>query len=44
MLNGVESMNGALVGRASIAVHLLNVSDDHDVDRGFMSSETEYFV
>jgi len=27
-----------------LAVHLLNVSEDHDVDRGDVSSETKYFV
>jgi DNA polymerase III alpha subunit len=25
-------------------IHLLNVADDHDVDLGFVSSETEYFM
>jgi hypothetical protein len=34
-----DSVEGRL-----LAVHLLNVSDDGDVDRGFVSSETEYFV
>jgi hypothetical protein len=33
----------SLKGRL-LAVHLLSGSDDHDVDRGFVSSETEYFV
>jgi sugar lactone lactonase YvrE len=27
-----------------LAVHLLNVSGDCDVDRRFVSSETEYFL
>jgi hypothetical protein len=27
-----------------LAVHLLNASDDHDVDRRVVSCETEYFV
>jgi urea transporter len=34
-----DSVEGRL-----LAVHLLSVSDDCDVDRGFVSSETEYFV
>jgi len=30
--------------RPIFAVHLLNVADDHDVDLGFVISETEYFM
>lgn len=26
------------------AVHLLNAADEHDVDPGLVSSETEYFM
>jgi hypothetical protein len=35
-------VSGSVEGRL-LAVHLLNVREDCDVDRGLVSSETEYF-